>query len=74
MQAVQAGIFPPVGQGDLQIDTVITSLERQGYRDWYVLEQDIAITGEEPADGEGPIKEIGISLEYLNGLQTRLAA
>ena len=43
MQAVQRGIFPSVGQGDLDIDGVVRLLEHSGYQDWYVLEQDVAI-------------------------------
>lgn len=74
MEAVQAGIFPVVGRGDLDLDTVIESLEGAGYDDWYVLEQDIAITGNEPPAGHGPIESVQDSLDYLRTLETRLAA
>lgn len=74
MEAVQGGIFPTVGRGDLDIDRVITSLESGGFAGWYVLEQDIAITGAEPADGEGPIDDVKQSVDYLRGLEQRLAA
>jgi len=74
MEAVQAGIFPTVGQGDLDIDRVISLLEENGYSGWYVLEQDIAITGEEPGVGEGPIEDVQKSVNYLRGLEVRLAA
>lgn len=73
MEAVQAGMFPPVGRGDLDIDTVIESLERSGYAGWYVLEQDVAITGEEPADGQGPVLGVRASVDYLQNLAARLA-
>lgn len=68
MQAVQAGIFPPVGQGDLDIGGVITELEVRGFDGWYVLEQDAAITGDLPPVGEGPVRAVGESLEWLQAL------
>lgn len=73
MAAVQAGIFPPVGAGDLDIDTVIERLETNGYDGWYVLEQDVAITGPEPELGSGPIDDVRQSVEYLRGLADRLS-
>lgn len=74
MEAVQSGIFPPVGEGDLDIARVITLLEESGYSGWYVLEQDAAITGEVPDVGAGPIEDVQESLNYLRGLEVRLAA
>jgi len=74
MEAVQQGLFPNVGRGDLDIDRVIASLEATGYDGWYVLEQDTAITGEEPAPGEGPIEDVKHNVTYLRALEARLAA
>ncbi len=74
MDAVQAGIFPSVGRGDLDIDSVIGSLEKSGYSGWYVLEQDVAITGDEPVAGSGPIEGVRESVNYLKALEGRLAA
>lgn len=74
MEAVQAGLFPNVGRGDLDIDRVIASLESKGYDGWYVLEQDTAITGEEPAPGKGPIEDVQANVDYLRELEQRLAA
>ena len=72
MEAVQAGIFPAVGDGDIDMDTVISELENGGYRGWYVLEQDVAITGPEPELGSGPIEGVRKSVDYLRGLEQRL--
>ena len=72
MEAVQEGIFPPVGDGDLDLDTVIEHLERSGFDGWYVLEQDVAITGAKPELGFGPIEGVRKSVNYLRGLQQRL--
>ena len=74
MEAVQNGIFPSVGDGDLDIDTVIKSLEDQGFDGWYVLEQDVAITGAAPEVGSGPIEGVRKSVHYLRGLEQRLNA
>lgn len=74
MEAVQSGIFPTVGEGDLDMDAVISTLEQSGYDGWYVLEQDIAITGAEPAPGQGPIEDVQASVDYLRELEGRLAA
>ncbi len=74
MGAVQSGVFPPLGDGDLDIDGVIGGLEAHGYRGWYVLEQDVAIAGSEPEIGSGPIVGVRRSVDYLRGLQHRLTA
>lgn len=74
MEAVQAGIFPAVGDGDIDMDSVISGLENNGYQGWYVLEQDVAITGPEPEVGSGPIEGVRKSVDYLKGLEQRLSA
>jgi len=68
MQAVQAGLFPPLGQGDLAIAELVSALEAAGYAGWYVIEQDCAITGQPPPAGEGPIRAVEMSLEHLRTL------
>ncbi len=65
MAATQAGLFRPLGQGDVPVDAVMAELERAGYAGWVVLEQDTAITGEEPAPGAGPVLDARASLDYL---------
>ncbi|MEY2900187.1 MAG: hypothetical protein RL247_353 [Actinomycetota bacterium] len=65
MSAVQAGIFTPLGQGDVDIMGVIQTLEGAGYDGWYVIEQDTAITDGMPAEGEGPVHQVTTSLQYL---------
>ena len=69
MSGVQKGLFTPLGSGDVPIAEVIKVLEGAGYQGWYVIEQDCAITGEMPADGDGPVKMISKSMEYLKSLQ-----
>jgi inosose dehydratase len=65
MNAVQGGLFTPLGQGDVDIAGVIQVLEARGYQGWYVIEQDTALTEGLPAEGEGPIHEVRTSMQYL---------
>ncbi|CAB4887104.1 unannotated protein [freshwater metagenome] len=65
MAGVQSGLFTPLGQGDVAISAVIETLEASGYDGWYVIEQDTAITGPLPDDGEGPITSVSVSMDYL---------
>lgn len=66
MHGVQAGLFPPLGQGDLALADVVLTLERAGYQGWYVIEQDTAITGALPGAGEGPVTGVEVSMRYLH--------
>lgn len=68
MQAVQAGLFVPLGQGDASIAVVVQALEAQNYQGWYVIEQDVAITNEEPPEGEGPIRDVRRSVAFIRDL------
>jgi inosose dehydratase len=66
--ATQAGMFRPLGHGDARIDEVVGLLDRAGYERWLVLEQDTAITGEEPPVGDGPVSDVRTSIDYLHSL------
>ena len=62
--AVKAGIYRPLGSGDVDIAGIVSSLERAGYTGWYVMEQD-TVLGVEPADGGGPVEDVRASLAYV---------
>jgi inosose dehydratase len=66
MQAVQAGLFRPLGKGDARIEEVVRALAATGYERWLVLEQDLAITGSEPPVGSGPVLDLRTSIEFLS--------
>lgn len=68
MSATQAGLFTPLGQGDVDIIGVVQALEAAGYRGWYVIEQDTAITSGLPEVGEGPIHQVTESMGYLTNV------
>jgi inosose dehydratase len=66
VEAVQAGLFRPLGDGDAGIGEAVENLEQTGYGRWLVLEQDIAITGSEPPAGGGPAVDVRKSIEFLS--------
>ncbi len=66
--AVQAGLFAPLGEGDIPIEATVIALEQAGYDGWYVLEQDAALTTGEPPVGSGPIRDVEISVAFLRSL------
>jgi inosose dehydratase len=69
MEGVQAGMFCNLGRGDVPIGAIVTELEARGYDQWYVLEQDAAITSDEPEVGAGPILDVLASIEFLTGVE-----
>ena len=66
VQATQMGLFRPLGDGDARLDEVIALLDQTGYERWLVLEQDLAITGEEPPVDGGPALDVARSIEFLS--------
>jgi inosose dehydratase len=64
LDAVRAGLYAPLGDGDLDIAGIVRALEDAGYRGWYVLEQDTALAGP-PGPGEGPVRDVRRGIEYL---------
>jgi inosose dehydratase len=69
LEATEAGLFQPLGQGDVDVAEAIRLLEADGYGGWYVLEQDTSIQGGEPEEGSGPIDDVRKSIEFLKGLE-----
>src|SRR4051812_14176399 len=68
LEAVQAGLFVPLGEGNAGVARAIAELDRAGYSRWWVLEQDTAITGPEPAVGSGPVMAVKRSLQFIETL------
>jgi inosose dehydratase len=66
VNAVQMGLFRPLGDGDAPIGDVVRLLDDLGYERWLVLEQDLAITGPEPPVDGGPALDVARSLEFLS--------
>lgn len=61
--AVADGLFKPLGDGDVGIEPMISTLEESGYTGWYVLEQDLRMA-QAPVD-DGPRENVRRSLEFL---------
>lgn len=61
--AIRRGLFTPLGEGDVDVVTLVRTLEAAGYTGWYVLEQDIMLAGE--PEGEGPVIGVRSSFDYL---------
>jgi inosose dehydratase len=66
-QAVIDGLFVPLGEGGVDIAGVIATLEDQGFRGWYVLEQDVSLKSD-PLPGSGPKADAIDSVAYLRSL------
>jgi inosose dehydratase len=66
--AVRDGMFRPLGAGDVRIAELVQTLETAGYRGWYVLEQDVMLTG--PDGAEAACADVRASLEFLERLAT----
>lgn len=66
-EGVKAGMFAPIGKGDIDFRAIVDALNKAGFDGYYVLEQDIMIDGE-PAEGEGPIHDAKASYEALKAL------
>ncbi|OIV36265.1 inosose dehydratase [Mangrovactinospora gilvigrisea] len=65
--AVRAGLFRPLGKGDVDIAALVRALEAAGYRGWYVMEQDLMLDAE-PAPGTGPIDDVRTCIDHLENL------
>ena len=63
-QAVIDGLFKPLGEGFVDIAGLVRYLESNGYRGWYVLEQDTCLSDAPPV-GKGPIDNARTSVDYL---------
>jgi len=71
--AVVQGMYRPLGQGDVDIRTIVRSLIKSGYTGWFVLEQDNVITAE-PGVNQGPAADAKASVEFLRGVIAELEA
>ena len=66
-EAVRAGMYRPLGAGDIDIAAIIQTLTAAGYDGWYVMEQDTVIEAP-PAPHAGPYEAVNASIAYLERL------
>ena len=65
-EAVAEGMYRPLGTGDVDVESIVSTLQGNGYSGWYTLEQDTILT-EEPRD-EGPVTDVRTSADYVRSL------
>ena len=70
-EAVRAGMYRPVGHGDVDFAAIVGHLRGRDYDGWYVLEQDTILT-EEPR-GDGPVADVRTSVSELRAILDRAA-
>jgi inosose dehydratase len=71
LQATRQGLFLPLGRGDAGIASVLDALAPHRYEGWLVLEQDTAITGDEPPVGRQPMDDVRESIAFLHNSALR---
>lgn len=64
-EGVQQGLYTPLGQGDVDVRSVIKNMLEANYRGWFALEQD-NVVNTEPADGQGPLLDARVSVDFIN--------
>jgi len=66
LEATREGLFKALGEGDARIAEVMDALLCSEYDGWLVLEQDTAITGDEPTVAGGPMRDARQSIAFLH--------
>ena len=74
--AVAAGMYVPLGEGDVDLAAIVGALEGADYAGWYVLEQDTILSGPPDETGVDPVTDVRASVEHIvslagNGAVTR---
>jgi inosose dehydratase len=67
--AVRAGLYRPLGEGDVDLEPVLRRLDAAGYSGWYVVEED-AVIDAEPEESL-PLDHAIRSLRYLEEVLSR---
>ena len=62
--AVEQGIYVPLGDGDVDVEALVKLVQEAGYAGWFVLEQDTQLKDGSPVDK--PLKDTGRSLAHLS--------
>ncbi|MGV9410970.1 TIM barrel protein [Nocardia sp. NPDC003693] len=70
--AVRAGLYVPLGDGDIDIAALVRAVHAGGYRGWYVIEQDTVLAP--GASAALPTDDAGRSLRHLVEIGSDLAA
>jgi inosose dehydratase len=66
-QGVRAGLYTPLGQGDVDVGAIIKNMLLAGYTGWFALEQDYIIDSD-PGAKLGPFQDAKASVEFINSV------
>lgn len=64
--AVRAGMYTPLGTGDIDIAGIVSVLRDNGFDGWFVMEQDTILDG--APVGDGPLADVRTSVAYLQSV------
>jgi inosose dehydratase len=67
---VKAGMYVPLGQGDVGIAGIVRNLLDAGYPGWFTMEQDTILEAE--PTGEGPVRDVRQSVAFLRQLDSEI--
>lgn len=62
--AVEQGIYVPLGDGDVDVQALVELVQEAGYTGWFVLEQDTQLKDGSPVDK--PLQDTARSLAHLS--------
>ncbi|HEX7302166.1 TIM barrel protein [Lentzea sp.] len=62
--AVEQGIYVPLGDGDVDVEALVELVQEAGYTGWFVLEQDTQLKDGSPVDK--PLQDTARSLAHLS--------
>ncbi|KGN41442.1 inosose dehydratase [Knoellia aerolata DSM 18566] len=71
-EGVTAGMYVPLGEGDVDVAAIVESLEDNGYAGWYVLEQDTILAGSPAQTGVDPAADVRTSIAHITEVAERL--
>ena len=64
--AVRDGMYCTLGVGDVDLPSMVDSLQAVDYAGWYIIELDHMLQG--APSGEGPMADVRTSIDYLGSL------
>ncbi len=67
---VRAGMYVPLGDGDVGVLDLVDVLEAAGYRGWYVMEQDTMLADGGAAQADRPWRDTERSVQHLIGARS----
>jgi len=72
-EAVKQGLYTPLGQGDVDVRSIIKNLMAGNYQGWFTLEQDNVVDSD-PAAGSGPVSDASQSVQFIKKVASEFAA